>query len=111
MAMTASVVKDEPRTTTVNTTSSTAEGHPFTQLQTLTNSNVVAIRTLNLSSGIDLNSPDDVTVSKEPLCDIETGNTFILYTNISMFISVVSSFILYKASFKLSFVLNHDIPG
>lgn len=64
--MTAPVVKVEPRTTTV-TTSST-EGHPFAQLQTLTNTNVVAIRSLNLSSGVDINSPDDVTVSKEPLC-------------------------------------------
>ena len=60
--MTAPVVKDEPRTTT--TTTSTTEGHPFAQLQSITNTNVVAIRSLNLSSGVDLNSPDDVTVSK-----------------------------------------------
>ncbi len=55
MAMTAPVVKDEPRATTVTT--STTEGHPFAQLQSLTNTNVVAIRSLNLSSGVDLNSP------------------------------------------------------
>ena len=77
--MTAPVVKDEPRTSTTATTSST-EGHPFAQLQTLTNTNVVAIRSLNLSSGIDLNSPDDVTVSKEPLCSVLHGKyMYILY--------------------------------
>ena len=65
MAMTAPVVKDEPRTTTVTTIAT--EGHPFAQLQTLTSSNVVALRSLNLSQGFDINSPDDVTVSKNPL--------------------------------------------
>ena len=68
MAMTAPVVKDEPRTTTVTTLST--EGHPFAQLQSITSSNVVALRSLNLSQGFDINSPDDVTVSKDPLCSV-----------------------------------------
>ena len=59
--MTASVVKEEPPTTTVK---SSTEGHPFAQLQSITNGNVVAIRNLNLSSGFDITSPDDVTVSR-----------------------------------------------
>lgn len=87
MAMTAAVVKDEPQTTTITT--SMAEGHPFAQLQSLTNTNVVAIRSLNLSSGVDLNSPDDVTVSKETFCSDLNGKYF-EYTNISMFICGVS---------------------
>ena len=70
MAMTAPVVKDEPQTTAATTIAT--EGHPFAHLQTLTmaSSNVVALRSLNLSQGFDINSPDDVTVSKNPLCSV-----------------------------------------